>query len=45
MIAFRKIRARAEVRKGGAKALARLLPPKPNPAALARVGDDRILQR
>jgi hypothetical protein len=41
--AFKSIRARAEKRKGGPKALARLLPAKPDPKALARLGDDRIL--
>jgi 3-methyladenine DNA glycosylase Tag len=40
---FRTIRARAEKRKGGAKALNRLLPPKPDPKALAKLGDDRAL--
>lgn len=43
MIRFETIRARAEARKGGAAALARLLPPVPDPAALARLGDDRVL--
>ncbi len=43
MIPFKTIRARAEKRKGGAKALERLLPPRPNPAALAKLGDDRVL--
>lgn len=43
MIPFKTIRARAEKRKGGPKALARLLPPKPDPKALARLGDDRVL--
>ncbi len=43
MTAFKAIRARAEMRKGGAKALAGLLPPKPNPKALAKVTDDRVL--
>lgn len=42
-IPFKTIRARAEKRKGGAKALNRLLPPKPDPKALARLGDDRVL--
>src|SRR5207247_8591628 len=41
--AFKTIRARAEKRKGGPKALARLLPARPDPKALARLGDDRIL--
>jgi len=40
---FKKIRARAEKRKGGAEAMARLLPPAPSPKALARLGDDRVL--
>jgi 3-methyladenine DNA glycosylase Tag len=43
VIAFRTIRARAEKRKGGAKALSKLLPPKPDPKALAKLGDDRVL--
>jgi 3-methyladenine DNA glycosylase Tag len=43
MIPFKTIRARAEQRKGGAKALARLLPPKPNLDALAELRDDRVL--
>jgi 3-methyladenine DNA glycosylase Tag len=43
MTPFRTIRARAEKRKGGAKALSRLLPPMPNPKALAKLGDDRVL--
>src|SRR5437773_12044364 len=41
--AFKTIRARAEKRKGGPKALARLLPARPDPKALARLRDDRIL--
>jgi len=40
---FKTIRARAEKRKGGPKALARLLPPKPDLKALARLTDDRVL--
>jgi 3-methyladenine DNA glycosylase Tag len=40
---FSKIRARTEKRKGGAEALKRLLPPKPDLKALARLGNDRIL--
>lgn len=40
---FDAIRSRAEARKGGAEALARLLPPKPDYAALAALGDDRAL--
>ena len=40
---FKTIRARAEKRKGGPKALQKLLPPKPDAKALAKLGDDRIL--
>jgi 3-methyladenine DNA glycosylase Tag len=43
MIAFKTIRARAEKRKGGPKALEKLLPAKPNVKALAKLADDRIL--
>jgi len=43
MTPFKTIRARAEKRKGGAKALQRLLPPKPDPKALSRISDDRVL--
>jgi 3-methyladenine DNA glycosylase Tag len=43
MTAFSAIRARAEKRKGGAAELARLLPARPDRAALAAMGDDRIL--
>jgi 3-methyladenine DNA glycosylase Tag len=43
VIPFKTIRARAESRKGGAEALARLLPPKPDPKALTKLKDDRIL--
>jgi 3-methyladenine DNA glycosylase Tag len=43
LIAFKTIRARAEKRKGGAEALARLLPPKPDPKALSKLRDDRAL--
>ncbi len=42
-IPFRTILARAEKRKGGAKALKALLPAKPAPKALAKLGDDRVL--
>jgi 3-methyladenine DNA glycosylase Tag len=42
-IPFKTIRARAEKRKGGAKALNKLLPPRPDPKALAKLGDDRVL--
>ena len=40
---FAEIRARAEARKGGAAALASMLGPKPDNAAVARVPDDRAL--
>ncbi|MBL8702179.1 MAG: DNA-3-methyladenine glycosylase I [Alphaproteobacteria bacterium] len=43
MPSFKSIRARAEKRKGGAAALAKLLPPKPRPKSLAKLGDDRVL--
>jgi 3-methyladenine DNA glycosylase Tag len=43
MTPFKTIRARAEKRKGGPKALARLLPPKPDPKALCKLKDDRVL--
>jgi 3-methyladenine DNA glycosylase Tag len=43
MTGFKPILARAEARKGGAEALAVLLPPRPDPAAIAALGDDRIL--
>jgi len=43
MTAFKTILARAEERKGGAEALARLLPPRPDPEAIAALGDDRVL--
>ena len=43
MITFKTIRARAEKRKGGPKALAKLLPEKPDNKALAKLADDRIL--
>ncbi|MDR3416086.1 MAG: DNA-3-methyladenine glycosylase I [Nevskia sp.] len=42
-IAFAPIRARAERRKGGAKALRALLPPASGAARLAQLGDDRVL--
>jgi len=42
-IPFKTIRARAEKRKGGPKALEKLLPKKPDPKALAKIPDDRIL--
>jgi len=40
---FKTIRARAEKRKGGPAALKKLLPRKPDPQALAKRTDDRIL--
>lgn len=43
MIAFKTIRARAEKRKGGPKALEKLLPSRPDVKALAKLPDDRIL--
>ncbi len=43
MISFKIIEARAEKRKGGAEALTRLLPPKPEPEALIELRDDRVL--
>lgn len=43
MMAFAKIRARAAARKGGEAALAALLGPVPDNAALAEVPDDRVL--
>jgi 3-methyladenine DNA glycosylase Tag len=42
-VPFKAIRARAEKRKGGPKALAKLLPEGPNLKALAKISDDRIL--
>ncbi|WP_407181457.1 DNA-3-methyladenine glycosylase I [Bradyrhizobium sp. STM 3562] len=43
MTPFKTIRARAEKRKGGPEALQSLLPKRPDPKALARLSDDRIL--
>ena len=43
MTSFEAVRARAEKRKCGAKALEKLLPPKPDAKALAKIGDDRVL--
>ena len=43
MQSFAEIRARAAERKGGEAALAALLGPRPDHAALARVPDDRVL--
>jgi 3-methyladenine DNA glycosylase Tag len=42
-VPFKTIRARAEARKGGAKALEKLLPDKPDMKALAKLSDDRML--
>lgn len=43
MASFKTIRARAEKRKGGAKALEALLPAVRNMKSLAKLGDDRVL--
>jgi 3-methyladenine DNA glycosylase Tag len=43
LTSFQTIRARAEKRKGGAEALARLMPPAPDPKALRKLRDDRVL--
>ena len=43
MVGFKAIQERAEQRKGGAAALARLLPPRPDPRVIADLPDDRIL--
>ncbi len=43
MTPFKTIRTRAEKRKGGAEALVRLLPPKPDPNTLRKLRDDRVL--
>jgi 3-methyladenine DNA glycosylase Tag len=43
MIPFKTIQTRAEKRKGGANALDRLLPAKPDPGKLAELADDRVL--
>jgi 3-methyladenine DNA glycosylase Tag len=43
LTSFETIRARAEKRKGGAEALARLMPPAPDPKALRKLRDDRVL--
>jgi len=42
-VSFKAIRARAEKRKGGPKALEKLLPAKPNMKALEKLSDDRVL--
>ncbi len=43
IIPFKTIRGRAEKRKGGAEALQKLLPRKPDLKALAKLSDDRAL--
>ena len=43
MTPFKTIRARAEKRKGGAEALARLMPPKLDLNALSKLRDNRVL--
>jgi 3-methyladenine DNA glycosylase Tag len=43
LIPFKVIRARAEKRKGGAKALNELLPPPTNAESLRQLTDDRVL--
>ncbi|MGI9405722.1 MAG: DNA-3-methyladenine glycosylase I [Hyphomicrobiaceae bacterium] len=43
MLSFADIRKRAEGRKGGAKAFAKLLPPKPKTSDLTGLSDDRAL--
>ncbi|MFT4116778.1 DNA-3-methyladenine glycosylase I [Bradyrhizobium sp.] len=43
MTSFKTIRARAEKRKGGPKALDKLMPDRPDLKGLAKLGDDRIL--
>jgi 3-methyladenine DNA glycosylase Tag len=43
LTSFDTIRGRAEARKGGAEALVRLLPPTPDPKALDKLRDDRVL--
>lgn len=43
MTSFKTIRARAEKRKGGPRALEKLMPAKPDLKRLAGLGDDRIL--
>ena len=40
---FKRIRERAAKRKGGEKVLLSLMPKKPNPKALAKLADDRVL--
>jgi 3-methyladenine DNA glycosylase Tag len=42
-VSFKTILARAEKRKGGPKALEKLLPARPNKKALEKLADDRIL--
>ena len=42
-VSFKSIQARAAKRKGGEKALASLMPKKPNHKAIAKIPDDRVL--
>lgn len=42
-VSFKSIRARAEKRKGGPKALEKLLPARPSRKALEKLSDDRML--
>ena len=42
-VPFKNIRARAEKRKGGSKALEKLLPERPSAKALQKLSDDRVL--
>ncbi|MBV8392841.1 MAG: DNA-3-methyladenine glycosylase I [Alphaproteobacteria bacterium] len=42
-VSFKSIQARAAKRKGGEKALASLMPEKPNHKAIAKIPDDRVL--
>ena len=44
-LSFERIRSRAAERKGGDKALARLMPRKPDPKAVAKLTDDRVLSQ
>ncbi len=45
VLTFERIRQRAAERKGGDKALARLMPPKPVKGAIAKLADDRVLSQ
>lgn len=44
-VPFDRIRRRAAERKGGDKALANLMPRKPDPRAVAKLADDRVLSQ